>query len=574
MYRLPGNSAAVLVLLLCSCLFTSAACTRQQYARQADRSAYSTVASAQGLALGAEHPFDITYSPLVASTNPADKRLGSIKIGQRTIDLDAEQTQALSLDECLEIAVRNSRSFQTKKETLYSSALALANARRGWSFPLLGGGLSGEATDTFVSKEGGTYSAAAGAGLSLTQNLVHGGVITLASTLSIASDFLGGTNTTIGSLLEANVTQPLLRGAWRGFAYETQYRLERNFVFSVFEYERFTQRFAVDILTRYYSVLRQRDQFENDRINVRSLKETVKLTQMKVDGGEVSQIQLDQTEQDLLNSQVRLERSQQSYRNSLDEFKITLGLSIGANVEAEYPGALEKLARIGPKPVPFDEARAIDVAFTTRPDVLTERAKVRDAGRDVEIAADSFNPRLDVTLGISAPSAAPRAFEKVQFHRNTRSGKVIFDYQLDQTDNRDAYRNSMIALEKARRDYDVFTDNVRLEIRKSYRTLGESSRSYELQVRNVAIAVRRVKLARVELREGFAIARDVLEAQESLRSARNGLTRALVNYTTTRFAFLADSGMLWVDERGQLHERTEPFRFNRIRQRYDRDGDR
>ena len=43
-----------------------------------------------------------------------------------------------------------------------------------------------------------------------------------------------------------------------------------------------------------------------------------------------------------------------------------------------------------------------------RPDVLQERAKVRDADRDVEIAADQFNPQLDIELDVSAESVTPK----------------------------------------------------------------------------------------------------------------------------------------------------------------------
>jgi outer membrane protein TolC len=92
--------------------------------------------------------------------------------------------------------------------------------------------------------------------------------------------------------------------------------------------------------------------------------------------------------------------------------------------------------------------------------------------------------------------------------------------------------------------------------------------TYELQERNVQIAQRRSRLANLQLKEGLAAARDALEAEESLRTARNSLSGALVSYYSTRLAFLAKLGMLWVDEKGLLHERTEPFDFARIQRQY------
>ena len=62
---------------------------------------------------------------------------------------------------------------------------------------------------------------------------------------------------------------------------------------------------------------------------------------------------------------------------------------------------------------------------------------------------------------------------------------------------------------------------------------------------------------------GRASARDVLEAEEGLRDAQNGLTGALVSYETTRVRFLAVLGLLDVDENGKPRERTTPRRFNK-----------
>ena len=184
------------------------------------------------------------------------------------------------------------------------------------------------------------------------------------------------------------------------------------------------------------------------------------------------------------------------------------------------------------------------------------------------IAADRFLPQLDVTLGAAAASTAPRKFTRVQFHRHRREAAATFNYELDQTGHRDAYRNAMLARDKARRDWEEFVDQVRLDIRQSYRSLIQSQRSYELEVRNVEIAKRRRKLIVLEQKEGQASARDVLTAEDALRRAQNSLTNALVSYTTTRLQFMTTLGLVRVDEKGRIHERAKPFRFDRIRERY------
>jgi outer membrane protein TolC len=386
--------------------------------------------------------------------------------------------------------------------------------------------------------------------------------------VDLASDLLGWKSTSVGSLVSANFTQPLLAGAGRGLAYENQYRLERNFLLTVLEYERFTQQFAVDILRRYYAVVQERDLLENERENIIRLEETFQLTKTLVEGGLRSQIELDQADQNLMDARVRLMQDERQYGDSLDAFKITLGLPIRSRVELDYPDVLKELNRVGPLPVSVGETEAFDVAMRSRSDVLRRAATVRDTDRDVEIAADAFLPTLNVTLGVSAANAGPRDAAKVRFDRHRRLASGTFQYDLDQTNNRDAYRNTMLARDQALRDWDEFVDSLRLEIRGSYRSLMLSKQTYELRLRNVEIAKRRRKLAVLQQKEGQASARDVLEAEDDLRQAQNGVTGALVSYTTTRLQFMTTLGLLVVDEKGMLHEREKPFEYDRIRQRY------
>ncbi len=539
-----------------------AGCSPSQYAQQADAAAQESLARGRGLSLSDERAFSVGYDPLTAG-GPAS----AISLGAKTITIGKGNPQPLTLAECLEVAFRNSRSFQTRKEDLYSAALAVASSRRSWDYPALGGDVTGAAERTEVNKGGETNEGAAAVEPTLTQRLADGGVFTLASAVSLATDMLGGEGTTIGSSVAANFTQPLLKGAWNGLAYEATYRLQRDFIFSVYEYERFTQTFATDIVSRYYGVLQQRDQLENERINIERLKRTVALTRLQVEQGGRSRVELDQAEQNVVDAEVRFQQSQQKYQDDLDRFKLTMGLPISADVTLD-DRELEALRQAGPRDIPFEEEAAIGVALSTRPDVLTQGAKVRDADRNVEIAINNFLPQLDLTVGISARNQGQRDFYDVRFDRHTRSAGVVFNYALDQTVNRDAYRNALIAADRAHRDYTEFIDTVRLEVRQAYRAMVQSRKSYELQQRNVEIAMRRTRLASLQQQSGLLSARDVLEAEEALRTAKNGLVSALISYTTTRLTFLARLGMVRVDERGSVHERTESFRFERIQKRY------
>ena len=554
-----------LSLTVATWLFTG--CSLSDFANWADDIAYDTLATTNETVMGADSPFKVEYNPIVANPD------GIIKVNGREVKTTASKPSALSLDDVLYIALRNSRDYQNRKEALFTSALYVANERQSWNTPLLQGALAGTLG---IEKPGGSNSNTTKTGAvrtnpSILQRFVNGGILTFGAAIDLATDFLGSDSLSIGSSIDANFTQPLLRGAWKGFAYEQQYRLERNFEFEVYAFHRYRQTFAANIVSRYYEVLRLRDRLENEVQNIKRLTETRDLTRIKANDGQVSMVQLDQAEQNLLSAKVRLTAEKQNYKNSVDQLKILIGLPTLANVEPAYPQALTHLSKFKPntKDIPFTVDQAIKIALKVRPDVLASRSKVRDAKRNVEIAENNFLPQLDLDLGYSAknPNGSSDPGD-INFKNGRRYAKLKFNYPLNQINNRDAYRNSQIALSRAERDYSLFVDNLRENIRSTYRSLERSRDSYKIQLKNVEIAKSRRKLASLQQEQGYASARDVLEAEEALRNAQNGLTASLISYTTTRLRFLASLGMLQIHNAGNVSVNKEPVDFNRLNKRY------
>jgi len=342
----------------------------------------------------------------------------------------------------------------------------------------------------------------------------------------------------------------------------------KDFLIDVFEFDRFRQTFAVDILRQYYGVLTLKDVLENNRTNTKRLELAFLTTQAMVKGGQLSRTQEDQAEQDLLASQISLGQRGLAYSQALDNFKITLGLPISEDLRLDYPGALQRLNQQGPQSLPFSESVAARTSSIADIGLLRARAGLRDALKDVEIAENDFLPQLDLELAAAVPGTSPSEPARLQFQHHTRSAKLTFDYNLDQTGNRDAYRNAMITRDRSQRSLAETEDTVTLSVRNSFRSLNQSRQSYVLAGKSVEIAERRTALIAIQRKEGQASTRDVLEAEDALNSSLNGLTGSLVNYTITRLEFLAGLGMLDVDGGGTLIERTTPFGYDRLQERY------
>ena len=93
-----------------------------------------------------------------------------------------------------------------------------------------------------------------------------------------------------------------------------------------------------------------------------------------------------------------------------------------------------------------------------------------------------------------------------------------------------------------------------MEWKNALRTLLQARESYKIQAQAVALARRRVTSTNLFLQAGRAQIRDVLEAQESLVSAQNALTAALVDYRVAELELQRDMGVLAIDEKGLWRE--------------------
>src|SRR5690554_318342 len=143
-------------------------CTPSEYARQADLAGESMIASARQVAFGESKPLGINFRPMtIKGTGPE----AHIEVGGREILVADEEPGILGLQDSLEIAFRNSIDFQNRREELFLSALSVANARRGWDWPRLGGQVEGEAFREVQNKGATVNSGLFSAGPTLAQRL-------------------------------------------------------------------------------------------------------------------------------------------------------------------------------------------------------------------------------------------------------------------------------------------------------------------------------------------------------------------------------------------------------------------
>lgn len=533
-------------------------CTAAHYRAQADKDVYGILAAKQQKVFGTSAPFTVEpgtddalkdlprlFQPLLApedisGAEPSDLALAAT-------GNDAQHPQAvLSLAAAVETAIQNSRDYQSRKEELFLAALELTAERHNWS-PVFTGMLSGK-----WEKIAGEEAWAGNTEFGVSQMLATGGKITL----GLSTDFLrfitGDPRPHAASVLSADFVQPLWRGAGRRVAQENLTQAERNVIYAVRAYARYHRTFAVDIAAKYYQVLQQRAFIRNEWSNFRRLEQARGRAESLARAGRLPEFELDQTRQDELAARIRYIQAVQGYGTLLDNFKISLGLGVEANVDVDA-GEMQKLATAGLlKPdLPLD--RAVAQALELRLDLQNADDGVADAERKVKVAADGTGPDVNLVGSAAVPSSVLHNTPgDLRFEKGSYSAGLDLDLPFDRTAERNAYRRSLIELERVRRNASLLRDTVRLQVRQEWRKLDELAATYDIALQSLDLARRRVTGTSLLQEAGRATARDVLDAQASLLAAQNGVTRALVDHTMARLDLWRDVETLLVAPDGTL----------------------
>jgi outer membrane protein TolC len=458
----------------------------------------------------------------------------------------------LPLAKAVEIATQYNRNYQTQKESLYLSALDLTLTRHEYAKQWFGT-FDGEYLNT-EDGEDSTLSSDFGVDQAF---ITAGGVI---ANVGLAIDwtrFLSGDQyTTMGSVLSASVTAPLLGRGGGKTAWENLTQAERNVLYRIRTFNRYRQTFVVSIISDYYRVLQQKDSLEVTRASYERQIESTNQLRMEVGVGQRAQSDADEAEQKLLSAENNLISAEQNYAQTLDSFKIRLSLPTDADIELD-PNELEALGNMGVELPEYTVGDAIEIALGRRLDLANTRDELEDTERKVVLAAEGLGVQLDLIGSAGVESTEKTDFSRLRFHDGTYSLGFEADLPFDRKSERNAYREVLITLQQKQRRYEEDIENIKLDVHNAYRDLKETAESYRIQRVGLGLAERRLEQQRLLLEYGRGTVRLLLESEDALVQAQNAVTRALIEHLIAKLSFYRDIGILGVRPDGMWEQSTQ-----------------
>jgi outer membrane protein TolC len=609
-------------ILALTCAFAGCK-TPTEHREKADETAYSLVRDKQQEALGKTEDFSIERPstifrrrlleaqglPYASDASLGTDRLQPIEYWpeedypHRTdtgpkldIKIDPQRAVRLSLLQALQVGARNSSQYQDQKESIFRSALALDLQRNNFR-NIFQAQADSQVTADVARGESPVVRTNNGGSVGVTRTLKNGASLSAALAVDLASLLTQSGSSSLGLSGDASVSVPLLRGAGRHIVTEPLTQAERNVVYDIHDFQRFKRSFAVGIAQGYFSVLRQMDSRDNAKDNYESAITSARWSSRRADAGRIPEIEVDQAMQRQLSARNGWISAQENLKSRLDAFKISLGLPPDAQIDLDpndlehlraraekvleemQAGAQREVAEVAPHAdadvelipasyedagaLEIDEARALQLAFDNRLDLLVATGEVYDAQRWVVRQADQL--RAELTIGASAAYADNDDDGSLNLEQGQFAAPLSLDLPLERTAERNAYRNSLIALEQATRNVQSLEDQIKLSIRNQLRALLESRETMKIQAQSVVVAEKRVRSSNLFLEAGRIQIRDLLEAQDARLAARNDLTAAVINYRIAELELQRDMGVLNVNEDG-LWQEFVPEVKNHVRQ--------
>ncbi len=558
-WRWLGSLALILAL---------AGCTANHYRKSADKAAYGVVREKSPAVPNMDRQFTIERTNVISlaslplATN-VQEFLGPYGESERG-------ARQLRLEDALLLAIRHSRAYQNRKEQLYLAALSLTLTRHNFTpiFSASGNGSFNGQTEQTVSYEidaaTGELKPVVSDNLVEQQHVNAGGEISASwliagvgrLTTAFTADFMrfvtGDPRVTTSSQLSATFVSPLLRDAGFKQQKEALTQAERQMIYDLRDFVRYRREFSVLVASSYYGVLGDRDRARNSFLDLQSSRKNAERTRALAEEGRETQSNLGRLAQQELSSESAWINSIRSYKQALDNFKLLLGLTVDENIVLD-DAELEALQIRHPE---ISVENSIKVALAARLDYQNTKEELEDADRKVKVAVNMLKPRVDFTSSVAVNSNPDdnSGFPKLDFDRYRYSAGLNVDPGLDRTAEMNTYRTALIARDRSVRVVAQQEDEIKLQVRDSWRTLEQAKRNYEISEIGLNLAERRVEEQNLLAELGRAKAQDQVDAQNDLVNSKNQRTQALVAHTIARLQFWNNMGILYIKDNGQWEE--------------------
>ena len=293
------------------------------------------------------------------------------------------------------------------------------------------------------------------------------------------------------------------------------------------------------VIQNYYAILSAQRRAANTQISIAEAERFVDITQKQEQAGEAAQA--DVIKAQLLLPQLR--RDLQDAQVAVEKAKIALGVLIFPDFSAEFSVADDLDQPAMTRPV--EEAQGL--ASASSPDLRVANASIAEAGFDTQVARYGYLPSLGIDLfyGIDA-----NQFAITTNHPTQATGRsTLPDYLVKSRQNLGYVAQATLnipvwnwgATRSKIRQAEQRQTQAQADLKLAQKTLQGNVAGADAEARgalaqldslreSVDLATKSLRLTVIRYQAGEATAFEVVDSQNTLTQARNGLNDGLARY--------------------------------------------
>ncbi len=370
------------------------------------------------------------------------------------------------------------------------------------------------------------YASFDSAALSVNDTLVTGGTVT-ASYQLVRSDYnpvYFTPDPAFGSTVSISVAQPLLQGAGTDYNRAAIESAKLGVRISNLNFKSTILTIIYNVETTYYNLLYQREQYKVQQDALRQAQQLLDENTVKRQTGVLTDLDVMNARAGVATAQNQLILDEQAVHNSEDQLLQLLG-------DREFTTAVGDVAfpEAGEPEVSF--ARSYKLARENGPNLAVAQATIDQFKLAALKAKRNTLPELNVNGGLGYNSYAPTAGESVtgSWSGYNWNAGVTVSVPWGMRANRALYRQALDNVRSQEVAYDQADQNLMVQVRSAIRGVQTSVASVRSSAEETKFAEKAYELQKAEFDAGLATSYLVLQAQNTLETARVSELQAKVS---------------------------------------------
>ena len=451
------------------------------------------------------------------------------KTGKQTVELSLQDAVLLALSNNLDIRVAAFDPAITREEIVQAAAVFDYVAFGGLAY-----GVEDVRQNSIFNKVSNTKTRSVTAGVSKRLTTGAEASVTYGLTRSATSSGVSAGRTTYEPTIALELTQPLLRNAWRDVNLANLRIARINRKVSDAEFRRRVEEIVTNVVTTYWALVQAVQDVE---IQTRLLDSTTKTLARIVQRRAIdaTKANVTQTESAVAGRRAALIRAKKLVHDATDTLARLLAERRLSLLDRYELAPMTKAAAVAVKISREDQ---LHTAIRHNPRLIQVRLAVQAAGIALRVAKNGLLPRVDLTLaatnqGLDKDTRPPHD-QALDSKYQSYSANVAAEYPLGKRNARASVRRARFEYLKMRKSLESLSLQVGEQVKERIRQIETTYEELQAQIKNVEAARTYLKtLDDIEEIRGV-LSPEFLElrlrAQETLAGAERGQLSATINY--------------------------------------------